>query len=66
MSEPLAFVLATGVVALMATIASVYRPPEPESPEVACIKARGQWEEGWGRVGWSGTCVFSEAKRSGA
>ena len=61
MSWPLAFALAAGAIALAVTISlvNIYRPPEPESPQVVCIKQHGQWVGGYGRSGWSGTCDFS-------
>ena len=60
MSWPLAFVIAVGLIAFFAMMASVaiYQPPEAETPKVVCIKERGQWTDGYGRFGWSGTCVF--------
>jgi len=35
---------------------------EPKSPAVACIEQRGDWQPGWGSLGWSGTCKFEQEK----
>ena len=60
MNWPLAFVLAVGAAAFAAMVSAfaIFQPLEPEAPKVACIKKRGQWTDGYGRQGWSGTCVF--------
>lgn len=63
MTWPLAFALIAGTtaVATMVSVGFIYQPPEPESPQVVCIKARGHWVGGYGRVGWSGICDFTRS-----
>ena len=56
MNWPLAFALASIPIAM--AVATIWQGPEPESPKVACIKQHAQWTDGYGRAGWSGTCVF--------
>ena len=60
MNWPLAFVLAVSAAAFaaMLSIIAINGQPEPESPKVVCIKEHGQWNDGYGRTGWSGTCTF--------
>ena len=63
MDWPIAFAFAVGAIAFTAMISvlGVYQPADPESPKVTCIKEHGQWVDGYGRIGWSGTCTFPKA-----
>lgn len=65
MAWPLAFAIAVGAIALAVTISlvNIYAPPEPEAPQVVCVKEHGHWEGGYGRSGWSGTCSFQVEKK---
>lgn len=61
--DRIAFLLAVVAVAVCVSVAAA-AILEPESPKVACIKARGHWEDGSRAPGWSGTCTFKQAEEA--